>query len=184
MTRRLAPAVMGALLVTALLAGCTAAPQAASPTPTPAASESPTPPAGSAEPTTAPVDETTCDDVLTDDEYAQLASSGLTFREDAFPLGPAMSDLIDDGALHCVWAAEQSDVALWVARLPESDEAWTARQAELLAAGWTEGDDPFPDTLTAPADYDANYVPSIVHVDGVTYFVSTAEVLTSIADLA
>ncbi|MEI5583495.1 MULTISPECIES: hypothetical protein [unclassified Agromyces] len=136
------------------------------------------------DPTSAPADEVTCEDVLTDDEYERLASSGLALQEDAFPLGPAASDLIADGALDCTWAAPRSDVALWVARLPESDAAWAERRTELLAAGWTEADAPFPGTLTAPADYDANYVPSMVHADGVTYFVSTAEVLTSVADLS
>ena len=126
-----------------------------------------------------------CEDVLTQDEYARLASDGLTASpETTFPLGPAMVDLIADGALDCHWAADQSDVAVWFARLAESEEAWAARKAELLAAGWTEADQPLPGTLTAPTDYDANYVPSMVHADGVTYFVSYDRFLASIAALS
>ena len=185
MTRRFAPHIAGALLVLSLTA-CTAAPTTtASPSPTAAPSDSPAPPAGTVEPTVVPVDDATCEDVLTQDEYARLASDGLTASpETTFPLGPAMVDLIDDGALDCHWAADQSDVAVWFARLAESEEAWAARKAELLAAGWTEADQPLPGTLTAPTDYDANYVPSMVHADGVTYFVSYVAFLGSIAALS
>ncbi|GAA1059082.1 hypothetical protein [Agromyces bracchium] len=179
MNRHAVPIAAASLALAAVLAGCTTTPRT-DPSPSPATS----PATLSPEPTTAPEAEPTCEDVLVQAEYDRLASSGLTARQDAFPLGQAMIDLVDDGALHCIWAADQSDVALWVARLPESDEAWAARQSELLAAGWTEADEPFTGTLTAPPDYDANYQPAMVHVDGVTYFVSTDDVLTSVADLA
>lgn len=183
MTRRFAPGIAGALLVLSLTA-CTAAPTTtASPSPTAAPSDSPAPPTATA--TIVPVDDATCENVLTAEEYARLASDGLTASpETTFPLGPAMVDLIDDGALHCQWAADQSDVAVWFAQLAESEEAWAAREAELLAAGWTEADQPLPGTLTAPSDYDANYVPSMVHADGVTYFVSYDRFLASIAALS
>lgn len=183
MTRRFAPGIAGALLVLSLTA-CTAAPTTtASPSPTAAPSDSPAPPTATA--TIVPVDDATCENVLTAEEYARLASDGLTASpETTFPLGPAMVDLIDDGALDCQWAADQSDVAVWFAQLAESEEAWAAREAELLAAGWTEADQPLPGTLTAPSDYDANYVPSMVHADGVTYFVSYDRFLASIAALS
>ena len=95
-----------------------------------------------------------------------------------------MAGLLEAGALGCTWTKPQSDIALWVARLPETEAAWDTRRVELLAAGWTEGEDPLSGTLTAPADYDANYIPAMVHADGVTYFVSSGRFLTSIAELA
>lgn len=185
MTRRFAFAVAGAALLLSLTA-CTAATTTdATPSPTPVPSDSPAAPPASADPAAEAVADATCDDVLTADEYASLASDGLTIRpDDAFPLGPAMADLIDDGALHCTWAGEQGDVAVWFAQLPEADDGWATREAELLATGWTRGDDPLPGTLTAPADYDGNYVPSVVHVDGVTYFVSYAGFFASVAALS
>ena len=184
MTRRFAPALAGAILLISLTA-CTAATTDATPSATPAPSDSPAPPAASAEPTTEPVDDATCENVLTAEEYERLAADGLTASpETTFPLGPAMVDLMDDGALDCHWAADQSDVAVWFAQLAESDEAWAAREAELIAAGWTEAGEPLPGTLTAPTDYDANYVPSMVHVGGVTYFVSYDRFLASVAALS
>ncbi len=42
---------------------------------------------------------------------------------------------------------------------------------------------PLAGTLLAPADYDANYQPSMYHADGVTYFVSYAALLGSVAEL-
>jgi hypothetical protein len=181
MTRRLVPAAAGAFLLLALSTGCSATPTTdAAPTTVPSASPEPmTTPT----PTPAP-DPATCETVLTDEEYASLAADGLTLRpDDAFPLGSAMSDLIDDGALHCTWAGEQGDVAVWFAQLAESDDAWGARESELTAAGWIRTDDPMPGTLTAPTDYDANYLPSMVHVDGMTYFVSYAAFFGSVAAL-
>jgi hypothetical protein len=187
MSRRFAPCIAGAILILSL-AACTAAPTTStspSPAPAPAPSDSPAPPTATAEPTIAPVDDATCENVLTPEEYERLAADGLAASaETTFPLGPAMVDLMDDGALDCHWAADQSDVAVWFARLHESEEAWATRKAGLLAAGWTEGDEPVPGTLTAPPDYDANYIPSMVHVDGVTYFVSYDRFLASVAALS
>ena len=187
MTRRFASAVAGAALLLSLTA-CTAA-TTTDATPTNVQTvriyAARARAFASADPAAEAVADATCDDVLTADEYASLASDGLTIRpDDAFPLGPAMADLIDDGALHCTWAGEQGDVAVWFAQLPEADDGWATREAELLATGWTRGDDPLPGTLTAPADYDGNYVPSVVHVDGTTYFVSYAGFFASVAALS
>lgn len=185
MTRRTLPRTLTATagLALLLLSGCTAttaAPTTAGASPsaesTPVAEATPAPTGDAAEPG--------CDAVFTEAENADLATDNLTLdAESPFPLGEVMVDLIDDGALDCQWSKPQSDVAVWFAQLAEDDAAWAARAAELAAAGWTVSDDPIAGTMLAPADYDANYQPSIVHVDGVTYFVSYATLLDSVAAL-
>lgn len=128
--------------------------------------------------------EPSCDTVFTEVEKAELAADGLTLNtESPFPLGEVMVDLTADGALDCQWSKAQSDVAVWFSRLAEDDAAWAARSTEITATGWAVSDDPIAGTMLAPADYDANYQPSIVHVDGVTYFVSYAALLGSVAEL-
>ncbi|MFF2272757.1 hypothetical protein ACFVTX_10820 [Agromyces sp. NPDC058136] len=183
MTLRILPRALTATagLALLLLSGCTAttgAPTTASPSAesTPVAEATPAPTGAAAEPG--------CDAVFTEAENAELAADGLALEtESPFPLGPVMVDLIDDGALDCQWSKPQSDSAVWFAQLAEDDAAWSARAVELPAAGWTVSDDPIAGTMLAPADYDANYQPSIVHVDGVTYFVSYATLLDSVAAL-
>ncbi|WP_353827068.1 hypothetical protein [Agromyces sp. SYSU T0242] len=187
MTRHLAPALtIGALALSAvLLSGCAPvessdAAVAPEPTtsPTPTASAGPDAPEPAAEPAG---DEAsaTCDDLLDADEMASLDADGMTLRPELAGLGTAMNDLVADGGLGCVWAKPQGDVAVWAARLAEPDDAWSSRQAALTAAGWTESGDPIPGTLVAPPDYDVNYRPSLVHLDGVTYFASYAAFLES-----
>ncbi|MFE6965060.1 hypothetical protein ACFVAJ_08110 [Agromyces sp. NPDC057679] len=185
MTLRILPRALTAAtgLALLLLSGCAATP--AEPTAnesSPSAEAEP-----SAEATPAAPDagaEPSCDTVFTEEENAELAADGLTLNtESPFPLGQVMVDLTADGALDCQWSKDQSDVAVWFSRLAEDDAAWAARSTEIGAAGWTVSDDPITGTMLAPADYDANYQPSIVHVDGVTYFVSYADLLDSVAEL-
>ena len=121
--------------------------------------------------------------MFTDAEYASLVEDGLTLNTDsAFDLGPAFTDLAADGALTCQWSKPSSDVAVWFARLAEDDTDWTARNAELTAAGWVVSDAPLPAPCSRRSDYDANYQPSMYHADGVTYFVSYAALLGSVAE--
>lgn len=167
-----------------LLSGCAATPaEPAANGASPSAEAEPSTEA-SPEATAEPGAEPSCDTVFTEAEYAELEADGLTLNtESPFPLGPVMVDLTADGSLDCQWSKEQSDIAVWFSRLAEDDAAWAARSAEIGAAGWSVSDDPIAGTMLAPADYDANYQPSIVHVDGVTYFVSYAELLDSVAEL-
>ncbi|WP_448811652.1 hypothetical protein [Agromyces bauzanensis] len=167
------------------LAGCTAAPVA---TPSPSASSATTPsPTATSEPDATPSADAsaTCDTVLTDAEYTRLAEDGLALRADGatFHLGPVMTELADAGALTCHWVRPSSDVAVWYAELPVDEAGWAERRAQLEASGWTQSDDPIAGTLLAPADYDANYQPSMVWDDGTLYFVSYGSFLGSVAAL-
>ena len=150
--------------------GTTPEPTATTPTPEPVAETSPNPAA-------------TCDTVLTEAEYAKLAEDGHTLDQDPWILGPAMEELAADGALTCEWHRPGGDISVWYAQLAEDDAAWAGRRAGLEAAGWIVSDDPFAGTLLAPADYDANYQPSMLNVDGVTYFVTHPRFLGSVAAL-
>ncbi|WP_350348471.1 hypothetical protein ABIQ69_00665 [Agromyces sp. G08B096] len=183
MSRTRPIAALTAAIAIGLLAACTSTPATTAPpvaSADPSSSPTETP---AAEPTDAPAGEPTCETVLTAPGADALAADGLVLAsEPGFLLGPAMEDLVADGALACTWTKPQSDIAVWFARLPEPDDAWQARQAALVAEGWQQTDAPLPGTLTAPADYDANYAPSIVHIDGVTVFVSYADFLSSVAE--
>lgn len=188
MTRRLAlGSTLLAAAALALLAGCTGtAPAATSvPSPSPEATAEPTP-ATIPTPTPAPdaAPGATCDTVLTEAEYASLAADGLSLEHaNGWQLGPAMEALAADGALTCEWHRTGGDVSVWFAQLPEDEAAWASRRAGLDASGWTLSDDPLPGTLLASADYDANYQPSMLHSEGVTYFVSYGRFLSSVAAL-
>lgn len=178
--------IAAAALALTLLSGCTAT--APSPTSVSTADTRPTPTATT--PTPEPVVETpaepaaTCDTVLTEAEYASLADDELVLDQDEpWVLGPAMEDLAADGALTCVWHRSGGDISVWYAQLGEDEPAWENRRAGLEASGWIVSDDPFAGTLLAPADYDSNYQPSMLNSDGVTYFVSYARFLPSVAAL-
>ncbi|MCU1446277.1 hypothetical protein [Cryobacterium sp.] len=156
----------------------------ASPTPTataaPAstATASPTPSATTSEtPVTAPG----CDTVLTDDEYASLAADGLVLAPDVRVLDDVMQTLMDEG-FGCQWAGG-GDVSVWYAQADHDEATWAARRQELLDAGWTETDTPTEGVLAAPADHDPNYVPVVVHRNGVTYYASYDRFLGSVTAL-
>ena len=177
-------ALLSAVLMTVLLAGCSTGPDGATSTPggspTSTATETAVPSAGSSPPEAEPVD---CENVLDPGEYDVLAGSGLALSAEAAPLGPAATDLVEHGALSCVWVAPQSDVALWVARLPEFDAEWETRRAELLDSGWTQTDDPVTGTHLAPPEYIEIAQPAILHANGVTIFVSSPESVRSLAEV-
>ncbi len=174
-------AAIGVALVV-VLAGCASGPDVATPTPAPSATpsdaqtSSPVPPA-------VEQDSDACETVLDPNEYDVLAESGLVISDEAAPLGPVELDLVADGALACTWVAPGSDVALWVARLEETEAAWQARLAELIDAGWTQTDEPVPGTYVAPAGYTEVADPVVVRSGDVTWFVSTAESVTSLAEI-
>ncbi|TFD41978.1 hypothetical protein E3T33_13095 [Cryobacterium sp. TMT1-2-1] len=130
-----------------------------------------------------PAASATCDTVLADAEYASLATDGMDLAADTSALGSAMQAMIDAGGLACVWEKSEGDVRVWFAQVDLDAPGWDAKRAELLAAGYTEGDAPFTGTLTAPKDYDPNYTPALYHRDGVLYFVSYPEFLGSVLAL-
>ncbi len=150
-----------------------AAENAASVEPSATATESPTDP---------PADALGCDTVLTDAEYARLAAEGHELREDPFLLGPVMERMADEGALICVWNKPNSDVAVWYARLEVGDQgqAWLD---QLQAEGWLEDTHQGDGSYQAPADYDANYQPSVMLDSGMLHFASYNPLLREVLEL-
>ncbi|MEV1128843.1 hypothetical protein [Agromyces sp. NPDC049794] len=188
MEHRIEPlAVVAASVLALLLSGCagaavetagqgaaggTVAPvEAASPTETPAAPDPDSTPAA-----------TTCDTVLTADEYARLADDGLAVDDAPYLLGPVMERMATAGALVCVWSKPMSDVSAWYARLDVGGDGarWLT---ELEAEGWLEDTERGDGTYLAPADYDANYQPSVQLRDGVLHFASYNRFLESVLEL-
>jgi hypothetical protein len=158
------------------LAGCATpapsaeptAPDASTPASATPAAEPPTsePPA---EPTA-----TTCETVLTEAGYADLAADGLepveVGRSTFYPIA---DDLIAAGALWCTWGRPSSDSLVTVVQLSNLDVAASEWPAELAAEGYVETGDPVEGAYTGPADPGTG-VPSVVIVtaDRLT-FVST-----------
>jgi hypothetical protein len=165
-----------------MLAGCS---PTSDPTPTATSTPSPTPTPTAAPPSPEPpaAREVTCENVLTEAEYASLVDDGLELRGDTSYLGPVMSELASAGALTCHWVRPSSDVQAWYAELPVDEAAWADRRAALEASGWAQSDDPLPGTMLAPADYDSDFHPSILWTDGTLRFASYARLLGSVAAL-
>ncbi|PXA70353.1 hypothetical protein [Cryobacterium arcticum] len=99
------------------------------------------------------------------------------------PAGPdsIMASMIDEGGFSCYWASVGGDVVAWLGQVGMDTAAWDAQQSELIAAGFTESDDPIPGTLQGVRSGD-DY-PTLVNDGGVTYYVSTPSFLTSVAAL-
>lgn len=133
-------------------------------------------------PSDPPADALDCDAVLTDAEYTRLAAEGHELREDPFLLGPVMERMADEGALVCVWNKPNSDVAVWYARLEvgEQGQAWLD---QMVAEGWLEDTRQGDGSYQAPADYDANYQPSVMLDAGVLHFASYNPLLREVLEL-
>jgi hypothetical protein len=119
---------------------------------------------------------------MTDDEYAALASEGLTLNPEIFVLDDTMQSLMDEG-FGCYWTRGSGDVRVWYAQAEQDDDAWAAQKQGLLDSGWTQTDDPVTGVLQAGADHDPNYQPAVVHVDGVTHYASYSDYLASVKSL-
>jgi hypothetical protein len=136
--------------------------------------------------TTTPIAEpaptTTCDTVLTPEEYTALAEDSLVLRDDPQPFDDVMIRMMADGALGCQWAG-QGDVMVWFAQQSMDETEWAMRSAELFATGYTESNDPFPGTLLGPSDADPNFIPSVHYADGVMYYASYSRFLNSVLAL-
>lgn len=160
--------------------GC-AAQEAASPAPASPTSPSPATPA-SVEPSSDPTTTATCETVLTPAAMADIDAAGY-LPIAAVPAGPdsIMASMIDQGGFSCYWASAGGDVVAWLGQVGMDSAAWSAQQSELLAAGFTESDDPFPGTLQGARSGD-DY-PTLVNDGGVTYYVSTPSFLSSVAAL-
>ena len=181
-TEFLAAIAAGALVL--VLTGCGAGAPATSASG--AAAETAATVEPSAEATEAPADPPAaalgCDTVFTDAEYARITDDGLAIREDPFLLGSVMERMADEGALVCVWNKPNSDVAVWYARLEVGDQgqAWLD---QLQAEGWLEDTHQGDGSYQAPADYDANYQPSVMLDSGVLHFASYNPLLREVLEL-
>lgn len=179
-----APILVSAIAVAVALSGCTPTP----PTPSPSLTPTPTPTSTSVaprdEPTPTPEQPITasCGSVFTAEEHASLTSDGLEFRG-AKGFGSIGEKLGAAGAMQCYWGKPQTDAGVWFARLPVTTAEQATWQATLDSEGFTTTDDPFPGTLTAPADYDGNFTPVVIFRDGVLYFASYSRILGTVAEL-
>ncbi|MFB9308169.1 hypothetical protein BJY17_002364 [Agromyces hippuratus] len=180
-TEILAAIAAGALAL--VLTGCGAsAPETSA---SGAAAETVASVAPSAPATEAPADPPaapSCDTVFTEAEYARLAEDGLGLKEDPYLLGPVMERMEAEGALICVWTKPNSDVSVWYARLEVGDQgqAWLD---QLQAEGWLEDTHQGDGSYQAPADYDANYQPSVMLESGVLHFASYNAILREVLEL-
>ncbi|KRC61450.1 hypothetical protein ASE14_11315 [Agromyces sp. Root81] len=181
-TQSLAAIAAGALVL--ILSGCGAG--ALDPSASDSVTSAPTPVETTAGSTDAPVDPAaapaSCDTVLTEAENQRLAAEGHALEDDPFLLGPVMERMAAEGALVCVWSKPNSDVSVWYARLDVGDqgETWLA---ELQADGWLEDTHQGDGSYQAPADYDANYQPSVMLDSGVLHFASYNALLREVAEL-
>jgi hypothetical protein len=140
------------------------------------------PPSATEAPVDSPAAAPSCDTVFTEAEYARLADDGLELAADPFLLGPVMERMADEGALVCVWNRPSSDVAVWYARLEVSNEGQSWLD-QMEAEGWLEDTHRGDGSYHAPADYDANYQPSVVLDDGVLHFGSYNLILQEVLEL-
>jgi hypothetical protein len=160
----------------------TATPQpTVAPAPTSTPTPSPAPPPAPSETPAEPV-LVDCDTVLTDEEYGALEGEGLTLDPDILALDSVMQALMDEG-LGCSWSRTGGDVRVWFAQSEQGADTWAAQRQQLVDEGWTQTDSPTDGVLQAPADHDPNYQPVIIHLDGVTYYASYSEFLTSVPAL-
>lgn len=143
-----------------------------------------TPPAAIEVVTPDPVEPTeptaTCENVLTEAEYARLAAEGFAVQQ-PFVFGPALERMVAAGALVCQWSQQRaSDAAAWYARLEVGDdgETWLA---ELSTEGWLEDTERGDGTYLAP--YDWLYQPSVQLRDGVLHFASYNVFLEPVLEL-
>ena len=124
----------------------------------------------------------TCDSVLTDAEYASIASDGFTLQN-LSPLGDVMQSMVEAGGLGCFWARGEGDVGIWYAEVALTPLEWETQREELLGSGYTDIDDPFPGVVQGPTDNDNEYIPAITYRNGTMHFASYSELLGSVVAL-
>jgi hypothetical protein len=176
MKRSTLPALAIVLLA---LAGCSAG------TPTQTSSPSATTAAPTATPsaTSEPMSDASCETVLTDEEYASLAEDGLVLDPDIFVLDDTMQSIIDAGGLGCYWTRSGGDIRVWYAQGAKTSAEWDTQKQSLISAGWTETDASVAGALQAPDVNDPDYLPVVTYRDGVVYYASVANLLSSVKAL-
>ncbi len=139
----------------------------------------PSPPT-SVTPSAAPQPTATCETVLTDAQYAKLESESLAFSGEATGVSADLQPLVDTG-ISCQWAIPSTDIMVWYAQWPSTDEGWESLQAELLEDGYIEIEDPFTGILEAPPD--PEYKPALAYRDGMIHYASGAWLFASVLAL-
>ena len=174
---RFLPAVF--VLAALALTGCTSA---ATPDPSPtAASETPAAtPSASSEPTAAPA---TCDTILTDLGFQDLADDGLTELEYMSDGGTDLQFMFDAGGAVCRWGKPSSDITATVGQTPMSQADWDTKRASLEAEGFTPTDDPATGFLLTPPDAASGISGGFLWRDGQLFYVSAPFLLNSIPAL-
>jgi hypothetical protein len=146
--------------------------------PTPSAlPTSPPPPSAPPEtPTNDPIaTATTCGTALSAAEYDQLATDGLTFRDEA--PNQNLDSLMQDGGIRCLWRVPNTDIEAWYAQWPSDQATWTALSAQLTGAGATPSDDGFDGILQS------EYNSTLTYRDGTVYYASPPRLLGSVLAL-
>ena len=152
------PAVLFAAVV---LVGCTATPDATSPSapsataPSPDATSEPQP---SAEPAA------TCDTMLTTETYDRFEADGIEPIEPPIVVNQLAQQMVEAGGLACTWGAPAAE-GLTVVRLSDAD--WAVWESDVADAGFVETNDPVPGAYTGPVDPGMGESPIVV-VDGGT----------------
>ena len=174
---RLFPAVF--VLVALALSGCTPA-VTPDPSGTPTASATPTAtPSASAEPTAAPV---TCDTILTELGFQDLADDGLIEQEFTGDGEVDLRFMIDAGGVACRWGKPSTDIIATIGQAPMSQADWDSKRASLEAEGFTPTDDPAIGFLVQPVAGSGVHG-GFLWRDGQLYYVSAPFLLNSIPAL-
>lgn len=132
-------------------------------------------------PTASPAIDPTCETVLTEPAYAEMAGYYTLKTELQSGPDPIMASLLDQGGLSCYWVSPGGDVVAWFAQAATEPGEWSEQRSGLLAEGYTESDEPVPGTLQGPRSGDA--YPTVVNAADVTYYVSESSFLASVAAL-
>ncbi|MFD4421922.1 hypothetical protein ACFWN7_10515 [Agromyces sp. NPDC058484] len=193
MTRReRAAAAICAGMLALGLAGCTGAgatPMAEADPSTPAATQgpsaTPTPTPTPPSPTPVAAEPASCDTVLTEAGYADLAGSNLSAR-DFTPQSwdyPLLHTMSAEGVV-CLWG-NSGDVMVVLGQLPMEAAAWESTRAQLAAEGYVQRDDLAAEFMDGPDLPDASYPGrGFVYRDGILYYVSYSDFLTFVAAFA
>lgn len=178
-TRRVAIAAFATAALAIGLAACTSSNEPkAEPTETPVASATPTA-SPTPEPTTPAAALATCDTVLTEAGYADLAGSNLSARDFTAQSWdyPLLHTMANDGVV-CLWG-NSGDVMVVLGQLAMDQTTWDTTRAQLEAEGYVAQDATVAGFMDGPDATDDDSYPGrgFVHRDGILYYSSYSDFL-------